>query len=267
MLGVWIMRIERIFIYQLAIALVGGSLEAQPGEVRNPHTSAADVAAGAKIFRGHCGECHGLNGEGGRGPALTSGVFYHGGSDAELLETISEGIPGTSMPGVFFSPDQVWQVVAYVRTLSQSRRAPPSGDAARGARLFREKGCLGCHIALGEGGTNGPDLTLIGSQRSGEHLRQAIVAPSEKVLRPFWQAKITMENGTAYNGFVLNEGTYTVQMLDTGRGLVSVAKRDFNRFEIERTSSMPSYAGKLSPQELDDLVGYLSSLQRKGGNR
>ena len=85
------------------------------GQAKNPHTTAADVAAGAKIFRLHCAECHGLHGEGGRGPNLTTGVYYHGAADANLFNNITDGIPGTAMPGVFFSSDQVWQVVSYVR--------------------------------------------------------------------------------------------------------------------------------------------------------
>ena len=57
------------------------------GQMKNPHTTAADVAAGAKIFRLHCAECHGLHGEGGRGPNLTTGVYYHGAADARRAAT------------------------------------------------------------------------------------------------------------------------------------------------------------------------------------
>jgi hypothetical protein len=74
-----------------------------------------DVAMGAKIFHSHCAECHGLKGEAGRGPNLTTGQFYHGSTDADLMRNISDGIPGTAMPGVFFSPIQVSQLIAYIR--------------------------------------------------------------------------------------------------------------------------------------------------------
>ena len=50
-----------------------------------------------------------MKGEGGRGPNLRTGVFFHGGADADLFRNITDGITGTAMPGVFFSPDQVWQ--------------------------------------------------------------------------------------------------------------------------------------------------------------
>src|SRR5207244_3051378 len=101
----------------------------EQGEVRNPHTSAEDVTAGAKTFRAHCSPCHGLHGEGGRGPNLASGQFFHGSSDADLLRNISDGISGTEMPGLFYSPDRVWQIVAYIRSLNAAATARPAGDA------------------------------------------------------------------------------------------------------------------------------------------
>lgn len=250
-----------------AVWLLAATAFAQQREIRNPHTTAADVAAGAKIFRGHCAECHGLKGEGGRGPTLTTGVYYHGSTDEDLFNNITDGIPGTSMPGVFFSSDQVWQVVSFVRSLSAAKAAPPKGDIARGERIFREKGCQGCHLVRGDGGVNGPDLTLIGSQRSPEHLRRAIVAPGDKVLREHWIAKVTLENGKSYSGFILNEDTHTLQILEQKQGLQSLTKRDFNRYSVEKTSTMPSFARQLKEDELNDLVAYLHSLQRKGGSR
>ena len=226
----WRMRFARM-------AFIAAVAFGQEGEVKNPHSTPADVAAGAKIFRSHCAECHGLKGEGGRAPKLTTGVFFHGSTDADLFRNITDGIPGTAMPSVFFSQDQVWQIVAYVRSLSRTGGADrPPGDPARGARLFREKECMGCHLARGEGGVQGPDLSVIGSQRSVEHLRQAILDPNAKVLREHWVAKITHENGASYSGFVMNEDTHGVQILDFSRGLQSLAKRDFRKFEIDKSS-------------------------------
>src|SRR3954466_6356100 len=84
---------------------------------QNPHTTAADVAAGAKTFRSHCAPCHGYTAEGGRGPNLAAGRFYHGNTDADIFNNISHGIAGTEMPGLFYSADRVWQIVAYIRSL------------------------------------------------------------------------------------------------------------------------------------------------------
>ncbi|MGH9663873.1 MAG: c-type cytochrome, partial [Bryobacteraceae bacterium] len=170
------MRSLPILIF--AVSLFGQS------QTRNPRTSAADVAAGALTFRSHCSPCHGFNGEGGRGPDLAIGRFYHGSTDLDLLNNISNGIAGTEMPGLFYSPDRVWQVVAYIRSLNADEK--PHGNPALGAQLFREKGCAQCHRIDGVGGRLGPDLTQIGESRSPSYLRRALLDPGAEVPQGYW---------------------------------------------------------------------------------
>src|ERR1043165_4997870 len=118
----------------LALASI---LLAQHDDVHNPHQTAADIEAGGRIFRSHCAECHGLRGEGGRGPDLTQGAFRRGSSEAAPRRPISEGVPGTEMPGIYFSDHQVWQIVAFVRALSSRPRIVNlAGSAAEGEKLF-----------------------------------------------------------------------------------------------------------------------------------
>jgi cytochrome c oxidase cbb3-type subunit 3 len=237
---------------------------AQAREIKNPHTSPADVAAGNKIFHSHCAECHGLDGKGGKGPNLASGVFFHGGSDADLLRNISEGIPGTQMPGIFFSDNQVWQVVAYLRSLDKKTDQVAEGNPVLGEKLFRSKGdCARCHRVSGQGGRLGPDLTHIGSLRSSNHLREALLKPSAEVDPQFWLVRLKQRDGTNFSGFRMNEDTYTIQILDLREQLHSFLKQDLQDLQIEKTSSMPSYEGVFTASELGDLVAYLSSLRRK----
>jgi putative heme-binding domain-containing protein len=205
-----------------------------------------------------------VKGTGGLGPNLTTGTFFHGGTDADLYRNVSDGIVGTAMPGVFFDGTQVWQIVAFVRSLSQTGIATSvHGDAAHGGQLFREKGCAGCHLVRGEGGVKGPDLSVIGSQRSPEYLSESIVDPNAKVAQQFWVAKIVARDGTSYSGFLMNQDTYMVQILDFSRGLQSLPRSSLQDFGIDRSSAMPSYKGKLSEGELNDLVSYLASLKEK----
>jgi putative heme-binding domain-containing protein len=227
----------------------------------NPFNTPADQAAGAKIFRSHCAPCHGARAEGGLGPNLTTGSFFHGGADPDLYRTITEGIPGTAMPGTFFDGKEVWQIVAYLRTLGASSAAP-RGDARHGEALFREKGCAGCHLVGPEGGIQGPALTFAGSRSSVDHIRESILDPSAQVAPEYHVVKITLQNGASYSGFVMNEDTYSVQLLDFSKGLQSLRKSEFKSFQKDKNSSMPSYRGKLSDSELDDLVSYLWSLKR-----
>jgi putative heme-binding domain-containing protein len=250
----------KLVLILCATSLAAQNPAAQNEVTRNPRTSPADVAAGAKTFRSHCAACHGIHGEGARGPNLATGVFYHGATDLALLTTISDGIPGTEMPGLFYSPDRVWQVVAYIRSLNSAGTRPP-GDPAHGKMLFRDKGCNQCHRVGGEGGRIGPDLTSIGGARSVNHLRQAMVDPNADVRERYWVVNLTTKQGQAFTGFLMNEDSYTVQFMDMNEQLHSMAKSDLARYSVDKTSKMPSYRGLLKENEENDLVAYLWSLR------
>jgi cytochrome c oxidase cbb3-type subunit III len=240
-----------------ALLLIAGLALAQE-TTRNPRTSPADVAAGEKTFHSHCSPCHGYRGEGGRGPNLAAGRFYRGSTDAAILKNISEGIPGTEMPGLFYNEDRVWQIVAYIRSLS-AKAAKPNGNTEAGAALFRSQGCATCHSIRGEGGALGPDLSAVGAARSLDNLKQSILDPSAEVQPQFWTVSFEEASGKPIQGFLLNEDTYTVQLLDREARLQSYEKASVKNYVIDKRSTMPSYTGKLSPQQLDDLLAYLWS--------
>jgi quinoprotein glucose dehydrogenase len=248
----------------IVLALAAGTLPAQHEEVKNPHTSPEDVAAGGRIFRSHCAVCHGLNGVGDRAPALTTGKFRHGSSDDAIRETISKGIAGTEMPGIFFNGLQLWQLVAYVQSLSKNSEVEqPTGDPAAGQKVYTERGCNGCHRVDGEGGRSGPDLSDIGASRSLAHLRSAILNPNEKVLPRDWTVKAVTKDGTSVTGRRMNEDTFSVQVLDAEARLVSLAKSNLASFEVDKESTMPAYQGMIRGKDLDDLVAYLASLRQR----
>jgi putative heme-binding domain-containing protein len=232
----------------------------------NPRSTPADRDAGSRIFRTHCANCHGLKGTGGTGPDLTSGRFFHGSTDADLYRNIGEGIPNTAMPDTFFNGTQVWQIVAFVRSLSQqAAHAPLMGNPAHGAQLAKEKGCTGCHLIRGEGTVQGPDLSVIGSQRSPDFLRESILDPSAHVAPEYRVAKIIGNDRTSYSGFLLNQDTYTIQIMDFSRGLISIRRSAIKDFGIDSGSFMPSYKDRLTSAETDDIVSYLASLRREKG--
>lgn len=241
-------------------------LGAQEAEVRNPYTSPADVASGEKLFRAHCAVCHGLDGSGPRGAGsdLTKGEFRHGGSDAKLRETISEGIDGTDMTGIFFDGRQLWQIVAYVRTLSQSPKSSASGgDPVRGKDLFHNKGgCGQCHKVGDTGGRLAPNLSDIGARRSAEFLRTSLLRPNATVLPRHWTLRVVTKKGEQVSGTRLNEDSYSLQIRDSGGRLVTLLKSELREYELIKTSSMPSYEDRLSAGEIGDLVAYLSTLRR-----
>src|SRR5258708_9872933 len=79
---------------------------------RNPFDTPQGTEQGRALFQLHCSYCHGAKGEGGRGADLTTGQYRLGGSDANLFNSIRNGIPGTEMPAVRVSDDEVWKMAA-----------------------------------------------------------------------------------------------------------------------------------------------------------
>jgi putative heme-binding domain-containing protein len=156
--------------------------------------------------------------------------------------------------------DRVWQIIAYIRSLNAAAERP-AGDVARGAELFRSKGCTGCHRVGGAGGSLGPDLTQVGAMRSVEHLRQSIVDPSADVQPRYWVASFKDDSGKPVEGFVMNEDTYSVQLMDMNQQLHSYEKAALRDYKVEKVSKMPSFKDSLTGEPLDDLVAYLASLR------
>ena len=143
--------------------LISDRLFAQHAPVaeKNPLAGNASAAeAGKRTYVNSCQICHGGDGGGGRGPALATREFRHGGEDWQLFQTIRDGVPGTQMPGFGMSSEELWQVVTYLRTLTPAGKEEAiQGDALAGEQVFFGKGaCQLCHQVNGRGGRVGPDF-------------------------------------------------------------------------------------------------------------
>jgi cytochrome c oxidase cbb3-type subunit 3 len=228
----------------------------------NPFVSPADVATGRQYFLGHCAQCHGPDGEGGRGVKLTTGLYRHGSSDRALYMTIRKGVPGSEMPGSGFSQPELWRVVAYVRRLGAAgAEEKATGDAKSGQAIYEDKGwCRRCHTVNGSGGRLGPDLTKVGLRRSLKFLRDSIVDPSAYIDPEYRSVLVVTRDGSAFRGIVLNEDDYSIQLLDTREELRSFLKSNLKSVEREKVSLMPSYKSA-SETEINDLVAYMNSLR------
>ncbi|HSH74138.1 MAG TPA: c-type cytochrome [Longimicrobiales bacterium] len=238
------------------------TLRAQEGT--NIYTTARDVASGEGLFDRHCSRCHGIGATGGeRGPDLTGG-FQRASTDGGLFVVIRDGVPNTEMRGIARSQsDQmVWQIVAYLRSLTGGVRVEVPGDARSGAQVYTRASCADCHAIDGSGGLDGPDLSTVGSRRSPDELMSDLTEPDERVQPEWWSMRVTHRDGTRVEGRRMGEGTFTVRILDDEGRMWSFRKRDLTASERIETSRMPSSAGTLSEQELQDLVAYLYGLTR-----
>jgi mono/diheme cytochrome c family protein len=174
------------------------------------------VAQGRHIFERYCTPCHGSGGAGdgynaknldphARDLTDSKEKYMAKLSNNEIYEVIEKGGRGVElspmMPvwGKVFSEEEIWSVVAYVRTLHSFKgekvkfdkekpysatrvRVPPVQEAefrtlmetkvtdeakkeeliAQGKELFDDWGCIACHRVGKQGGTLGPYLSRAG---------------------------------------------------------------------------------------------------------
>lgn len=213
-----------------------------------------DLARGKKLFEKRCAVCHGEWGEG-HGPSaaslerkprdLATGPYElkstpkGGPTAADLFRTVTQGIPSSGMPPFGHLPaEERWQIVYYVQSLMgpEAKQAgkpisvPPAPKRTqalveRGKALYAKAGCVQCHGPEGRG--QGPAAAHLKDQ-SGRP-----IAPHD--MEKPW----TLKSGRA------PEDLYRV--IQVG---------------LEGTP-MPSYAGRLSPEETWAVVYYLKSLEER----
>jgi putative heme-binding domain-containing protein len=239
------------------LAIVAGAAFGQSGY------TPADIKTGKQLYGVNCTNCHGPNGDFVTGVDLSHGKFRRASTDNELVAIMVQGIQGTPMPPANLNNQQAHQIVAYLRSMaaSESPGGTKKTDVAHGKVLFDSQGCLDCHRVRDHGSRVGPDLTSIGAQRKRADLERSIIDPNAEILPENRYVRAETRDGVTITGRILNEDTYSLQLIDSKEKLISLQKADLRQFEFLKSSPMPSYRDKLSGDELADLVGYVASLK------
>ena len=138
----------------------------------------------------------------------------------------------------------------------------PGGNAAAGAALVAGKGtCLTCHRVQGKGSRLGPDLSDIGTLRTAEQLLTSLVEPDAEILPENRFYRVVTRDGATTSGRLLNHDTFQVLMLDEKEQLRSFQKVRAARARLRQGIEDAVISRTLSPQELADVIAYLSTLK------
>jgi ubiquinol-cytochrome c reductase cytochrome b subunit len=117
-----------------------------------------------------------------------------GGAGSPLSQTVARKDPGWLIghvrdpqmvaPGLRPIPPggmnetQAQSVLAYMRRVRRGADAPAVSPELRSVALVFGRFCGTCHLIDGEGGTQGPDLSHVGSMRDAKWLREWITDPT-----------------------------------------------------------------------------------------
>ncbi|MDX1984883.1 MAG: c-type cytochrome [Bryobacteraceae bacterium] len=247
--------------YVVLPLLIALPLGAQSGKKKNPAIgNPAAIEAGRTLYMGGCAGCHGQGGQGGRGPNLKGRGMWHSLDDEGLFKTIQKGVPGADMPPSNLSEDQLWQLVAFVRSINAPAvEQKIAGNPQAGEAVFAKAGCANCHQIRGRGGLTGPDLSNIGGTQTAEDIRENISDPAADWNESYRKVVAVGRDGRKVEGILRNRNNYSMQIQDAAGRIHLIAIGDLKEYSLDRRSPMPNdYKTRLSRQEMDDLVAYLS---------
>ena len=240
-------RFRSVLILGLMTLAGSGYLAAQEREVRseqypgkNPHLNNKEsIRGGMSLYRRLCGECHGLDATGYRGPNLIA--YMADATDEALFQTIRKGVPGSEMPASNRPDVELLQIMAYLRNMNAVAPADniPAGNIANGGQLFAKQ-CANCHRVAGKGGRIGPDLSRIGSARTREALVREIRTPHEWIPPAYETVTVVTKDGQKIRGIKKNEDAFSIQVMDMRERIQGYLKSDVEVL-YDKNSLMPAF--------------------------
>ena len=255
----------RVFFVASALLLTSAPSLVR-AEQRNPFEGdEVAIRAGAQLFAARCALCHGPDARGQLGPDLTQ-RWARGETDESAFLIVRNGVPGSSMPPNSAPDNEIWAIVAHLRSISVMPRLQSTGDASRGRAVFADD-CAGCHQVRGEGGALGPDLTSIGAARSRAALTAAVRDPSASVALGFRGVTVETRRGDRVEGVVKSEDAFSLQVVTVDGELRAFRKRELGELTRSTESLMPVFdASRLNDAAFEDLLAYLGTLRGAQAN-
>ena len=140
------------------------------------------------------------------------------------------------------------------------------GNAERGQQIFYGHAaaqCSRCHIINGNGGAAGPDLSKVAERypdKTREFFLESMLLPSAKIAPGFGTVTLVLSDGRTVSGVLLAEDkkNLTIQYSDGKKETIPLA--DVDR-RTAAASPMPAVDKTLTPNEVRDLIEYLTTLK------
>ncbi|HEU5077952.1 MAG TPA: HEAT repeat domain-containing protein [Opitutaceae bacterium] len=150
--------------------------------------------------------------------------------------------------------------------LAPYRSALIGGNPRKGAITFYQNpvmACVRCHKVDGEGGDAGPDLSVIGAEKSPEYLLESVVKPNAKIAAGFDIQTVTLKNGSYESGSLLSENAKEIVLKRADGTKVAIPTSDVKSRQTAPSAMPEIFTQVLSRTELRDVVAYLRTLTER----
>jgi len=161
----------------------------------------------------------------------------------------------------FDLPDDALDALAtlVISLNSSASEANVPGDRAAGKNFFFGKGqCDSCHMVFGMGQPLGPDLSDTGKQMTVDQIRESLLQPDAEITPGYELVTVHLKDGQTLRGFVRSRTNFDIQLQDLSGPIHSLSLDKISAITDEKHSLMQPL--KASPDELQDLIAYLSRL-------
>jgi len=228
---------------------------------QNAPVGASTLEEGRRVYAERCVGCHGADARGtDQAPGLAGNNRLRRQSVRKLSDTIRNGIPGTGMPPFDLPTHELDVLANFVHTLNgEASASDVPGNQLAGEQFFFGKGqCASCHMVAGRGEAIGPDLSNLGHSMTVNQIRSALLQPEAHVTPGYGQVSVQLRDGKTLRGFVRSRSNFDLRLQDF-RGKFHLLQED-QIAAIHDEAGSPMRAVNASPEELQNLIAYLSRL-------
>jgi len=228
----------------------------------------ASVKRGEPLFIGSCGACHAANATGTpKGPNLIrSTVVRHDNDGSAIANVIKSGTPHAATPAAGLAPEQVSDVISFIRALIQTYDKSSSGpmpadypvkllltgSAQAGKTWFNGAGkCSTCHSVTG-------DLAGIAAKYNAVELQTRFMMPRTTKPRT---ATVTLASGQRVTGELVLVNNYDVS-LRTPDGKTQTWPADSVTLQIsDPLQAHRDLLPKYTDEDMHNMFAYLWTLK------
>ncbi len=174
---------------------------------------------------------------------------------APILHDVDDNTPSPSAASPYDA-----RFVTSTLTDAQRHGHPQRGVAVFAAAKFA---CLSCHKVGRHGGSVGPELTAIGTQRTAEQIVESVFWPKREVKPEYVALSVLTTDGKVLRGYKVQSDERTLVLRDPANGATTEIARPEIEQEQESGTLMPDgLTAAMSREQQLDLIRFLIELGR-----